>query len=83
MSQEVRECDQGYLTFDQWKSKVNEILVKTIDLDSNCLVDIAYWDLWVLGAEPCEAAQDAIWAEYGEGTGVPICDEYLALHGEM
>lgn len=82
MSQDIRECDAGSFTFEQWKKEVDRILVATeIGLPSNCLVDIAYWDLWAAGAEPCEAAQEVLWAEYGGNA--PVCKEYLVLYGEM
>jgi hypothetical protein len=80
--EETRECDAGTLTFKGWMKKVNELLIATTDLDSLCYFDIAYWDLWDLGGEPCEAAQEAIWETHGE-IDSPIVAEYLALHGEM
>lgn len=81
MSKDTRECNAGNLTFNAWKKKVDETLEKAVNLDSVCLVDIAYWDLWNLGGEPCEAAQEAIWAEWGE-SNAPILAEYAELHGE-
>jgi len=80
--EDTRECDAGTLTFKAWKKKVDEQLVATIDLDSMCLVDIPYWDLWDLGGEPCEAAQEAIWAEHGEADS-PLIPDYILLHGEV
>ena len=82
--EETRECDAGDLTFKQFMAKVDEHLSKTFfGLTHTGFIDIAYWDLWDLGGEPCEAAQEAIWETHGEGEDVPVVPEYLALHGEM
>lgn len=77
----TRECDAGELTFKQWMKKVDELLESSkIGLSSSCLADFQYWDFWDLGAEPCEAAQEALWNEYGNRA--PVLKEYSELHEE-
>jgi hypothetical protein len=48
------------ISFAAWMSKVDDILIDKVGIDSSDLADIAYMDLWESGKSPSVAANKAI-----------------------
>lgn len=48
------------MEFDQWKNKVNTFIRTIIQLDSDCIDDLPYWDLWNKDQDPYEIATYAV-----------------------
>jgi hypothetical protein len=56
------------LTFAQWNAKVDAVLLSLCGLDSGCLADAPYYDMWNDSVPVAEAAHEVLveWNDYPE-----------------